>query len=284
MANFGKFGRKRLGEILVNEGLVSRQQIDEALAAQGNAGELLGETLVRLGHITEDRIASTLVEQLDLPFIIASSYDIPKEMAKLIPVQYMLDHLFVPLDQFGNVLVIAIAGLLNEEVVGEIKRITGGEVFPYISTMGDVRKALERLYPHLFQLGPDQADVRGIGYTQAIGHTQGLEYESAEEALDGALPEGGVRPASGPSGGVPRATTRRAGGVKPVGAKGGNSSSGKRNSGNSGNSKKGKSAPPRRAAGGKPVAKSTAGGTEEDDSWESLFDDADESVRRDLGE
>ena len=59
MANFSRFSRKRLGEILVNEGLISTQQIQEALDAQGNTGEMLGETLVRLGYITEEKIAIT---------------------------------------------------------------------------------------------------------------------------------------------------------------------------------------------------------------------------------
>lgn len=284
MANFSKFTRKRLGEILVNEGLVSTQQIQEALEAQGNTGEMLGETLVRLGYITEDRIAITLADQFQLPFINPSVYDIPKEMAQQIPVQYMLDHLFVPIDNFGKVVVVAIGGLLNDDVIQEIKQITSCEVFVYIATMGDVRKALEKLYPQLFQLGPTGASVRGIGYTQALGHTEGLEYDSPEAALDKMLPEDGegdgdgkgkpkaapARPAR-PGTGVRRPGTARKPGAppRPAPAKPGNS-------GNSGNSKK-KKPPP---AG--PVRPSGSSGEDEDDTWESLFDEADESVRKDL--
>ena len=288
MANFSKFTRKRLGEILVNEGLVSTQQIQEALDSQGTTGEMLGETLVRLGHTSENKIAITLADQFQLPFINASSYDIPKEMVKQIPVQYMLDHLFVPLDNFGKVMVVAIAGLLNQEVIKEIEQITNCEVFVYIATMGDVRKALEKLYPQLFQLGPTSASVRGIDYTQAIGHTEGLEYDSPEAALEAVLGgdggEGGTTaPAAStpaekaPGGrkarpGAPSRPAQRPGTARkgrPAPAKAGNSKGG-----NSGGNNKPKAAAP---------APPAAQPQEEDDTWESLFDEADESVRKDLG-
>ena len=270
MANVSKFTRKRLGEILVNEGLVSTKQIQEALEAQGNTGEMLGETLVRLGYITEEKIASTLCDQFQLPFIVASSYDIPKEMAKQIPVQYMLDHLFVPLDSFNKVMVVAMAGMLNQEVVGEIEQITGCEVQPFIATMGDVRKSLERLFPHLFQLGPSGASVRGIGYTEAIGHTEGIGYATAEAALDDALPEGDGKQA------VEKAD-------KPAVEKAGKPAAREGNSGNSGNSKRKKPSPPAARPPARPAPAPAPAVEEEDDTWESLFDAADESVRKDLG-
>lgn len=267
MANFSRFSRKRLGEILVNEGLITTQQIQEALDAQGNTGEMLGETLVRLGYITEEKIAITLAEQFQLPYITASSYDVPKEMSKLIPVQYMLDHLFVPLDTFDKVIIVAVAGLLSDEVLDEIRERTGCEVFPYIATMGDVRQALEKLYPELFQLGPSASRVQGIEYTQALGH-EDEEFESAEAALDAALPsdfDTGLPAGEAPP---PRVSPAPAPAAGPT-------------DGNSGNSKGKKKKPPQRPP-GRPAKPAGGGPEDEDTSWESLFDEADESVRKDL--
>lgn len=279
MANFTKFTRKRLGEILVNEGLITTGQIQEALEAQGNTGEMLGETLVRLGYITEEKIASTLADQFQLPFIDASNYDIDKGMSKMIPVQYMLDHLFVPLDTFGNVLVIAIAGLLTDDVINEIRERTNSEVFVYISTMGDVRKALEKMYPELFQLGPAATQVAGIGYTEAIEHADedALDgFDSAEAALDAILPEGEaapVAPAPPPRTKPPAPAPAR--GKKPAAAGKG---------GNSGNNNHGKGKAAKRGGARPAPQPASAGGEDEDDTWESLFDEADESVRKDLGD
>ncbi len=281
MANFSKFTRKRLGEILVNEGLITTGQIQEALEAQGNTGEMLGETLVRLGYITEEKIASTLADQFQLPFIQASSYDIEKSMSKVIPVQYMLDHLFVPLDTFGDVLIIAIAGLLTDDVISEIRDRTKCEVFVYIATMGDVRKALEKMYPELFQLGPSQQQVTGIGYTEAISQGEpAVEetddgFDSAEAALDAILPDGEAATAPAPT--SRKTSPAGSGRRKAAGAgRGGKARRGANSKNNNNNNKKGN-----RPAGARP-APQAGGGEEEDDSWESLFDEADESVRKDL--
>jgi len=65
----GQKPRLQLGELLVEKGLITEVQLDEALSERREHGGLLGETLVRLGFIFEDELARTLAEQAGVPFV-----------------------------------------------------------------------------------------------------------------------------------------------------------------------------------------------------------------------
>jgi type IV pilus assembly protein PilB len=142
-----KMTRRRLGGILMSEGLVTPEQITEALEKQKETGNLLGEILVELGYITENNLVKILSMQFQFPFISPMNYEISNEVLELVPAEMMYKHLFIPLDRFGNILTIAMGGLLEEEVVQEIKKLTGCDVRVYISPPSLVRRALERLVP-----------------------------------------------------------------------------------------------------------------------------------------
>jgi type IV pilus assembly protein PilB len=142
-----KLTRRRLGGILMSEGLVTPEQITEALEKQKETGNLLGEILVELGYITENNLVKTLSMQFQFPFISPMNYEISKEVLELVPAEMMYRHLFIPLDKFGNILTVAMGGLLEEEVVQEIKKLTGCDVRIYISPPSLVRRALQRWVP-----------------------------------------------------------------------------------------------------------------------------------------
>jgi type IV pilus assembly protein PilB len=142
-----KLTRRRLGGILMAEGLVTPEQITEALEKQKETGELLGEILVNLGYITENNLVKILSMQFQFPFISPLNYEIPKEVLELVPVEMMYQHLFIPLDRFGNIVTLAMGGLLDEEVVQEVKKLTGCDVRIYIAPPSHVRKALQHLMP-----------------------------------------------------------------------------------------------------------------------------------------
>ena len=77
--------RKRLGEILIDQGLIQEEHLVAALQEQKRTGELLGETLVRLNYATEDDIASTIVIQFGLPFLPVKRYRINDDVKMLFP-------------------------------------------------------------------------------------------------------------------------------------------------------------------------------------------------------
>lgn len=143
MVALNRLTRKKLGEILQEEGLVSEQQVQDALRLQHQQGILFGEALVQQGIITEDQIVSTLVSQFGIPYIDASGYDINTELLEIFDPTMMRRFQFVPLDSIGSVLVVAIAGLLSQELLTELESQTGCTVQVFLTRMSEIKSVLE---------------------------------------------------------------------------------------------------------------------------------------------
>lgn len=145
MVNISKLTKKRLGELLLEEGLVKEEQIAEALKKQQETGELLGEVLVRLGYISEGDIARSLARQFGLPYIVASDYEIDPDVLKMISTETMTKNHVVVLDRIGGVIIVALAGLPNEKMFEELERSTGCQIQIYVTTAAEVGRSLEKL-------------------------------------------------------------------------------------------------------------------------------------------
>jgi hypothetical protein len=150
MADLEKITKKRLGELLIAEGLITQDHVNEALKIQERTGEMLGEALVKAGYTTETDIAKTLCTQFAKPFVRPSRYDIAKEVITLLPAKMLVEHSFVPIDRFGNTLVIAMGGLLDAQTLQAIQRLSGCDIEIYITTHGDAKTALRGQFPELF--------------------------------------------------------------------------------------------------------------------------------------
>jgi type IV pilus assembly protein PilB len=135
--------RKKLGELLVEQGLLSDAQVQDALRLQHQTGMMFGETLVQNKLITEDKIVAVLVSQFGIPFVKPSAYRIPKELLENFDPQMMRRFQFVPMDAIGSVLVIAIAGLLSEDVFKEIESQTGCSLQLFLTKMSEIEIVLK---------------------------------------------------------------------------------------------------------------------------------------------
>ena len=101
MARMARATRKRLGEILIDQGLIHEEHLIAALNEQKRTGELLGQTLVRMGYATEDDIASTIVIQFGLPFLPVTKYQINEEVKHIFPPRLLRQYQFLPIDKIG---------------------------------------------------------------------------------------------------------------------------------------------------------------------------------------
>jgi type IV pilus assembly protein PilB len=151
-----KMRRKKLGELLIDESLVTSEQVVEALKEQKRTRVPLGEVLVSFGVITEWDIARTLSTQFQLPFIHPTKYTVEKDVAKTISRELLHRCQCLPLDRFGDILTVAVAGPLNERVVEELEEASGCELFLYIALASEMRYVLEQSYP--VESGGDASD------------------------------------------------------------------------------------------------------------------------------
>ena len=113
--------RKKLGEILVETGVASSDDVEEALREQ-NAGEpnRLGDLLVANGKLSPRDLALALSQQYKLPFVELPS--LPQAIIDLVPLELQLQFRFVPLEQKDTELTIAMADLANLEVVATLEQ------------------------------------------------------------------------------------------------------------------------------------------------------------------
>ncbi|MBI3854969.1 MAG: hypothetical protein HY293_04680 [Planctomycetes bacterium] len=147
MVQIAKLIRKKMGEVLVDEGLVKEEQVQEALRRQRATGEGFGEVLVLMGFVSETDIARTLVKQSGLPYIDASKYRINKDGVQAVPGELMWQNQFIVLDKIGKTIEIAISNVLSNEVFEKLEKVSGSQIFVYVSTATQVQQALEKNVP-----------------------------------------------------------------------------------------------------------------------------------------
>lgn len=145
MARLTRLSGKKLGELLIEAGLLDDARLQKALVEQKATGELLGEVLVRLGFVSEIDIAQTLAMQFALPFIHVSQYYVNKDVLALFEPQKLLSHQCVPLDKIGQVVVMAVSGPMDVKVIEELEKKCGSEILLFVTTLGEIEKALEKL-------------------------------------------------------------------------------------------------------------------------------------------
>ncbi|MCK5180069.1 MAG: type II secretion system protein GspE, partial [Candidatus Omnitrophica bacterium] len=126
MKHFKKATNKHLGELLVERGVINREQLNISLEHQKtNPGHLLGEVLVELKFATEKDIAQALTCQYGFPYLPLSSYEIDAEVIRSVPENVCRQFCLVPIDKIGKSLTVAMSNPLNIQTLEDVELITG---------------------------------------------------------------------------------------------------------------------------------------------------------------
>ncbi len=138
---------KRLGEMLVETGIITSEQLQEALEEQKKSGGRLGQTLMALGYITEDVMAAFVGKQLGISYVSLSEYgEISGDVTKIVPENICRHQTLVPISLEENVLTIAMADPLNVFTVDDLRVMTGYEIKVVISSEAEIKQAIEKCY------------------------------------------------------------------------------------------------------------------------------------------
>ncbi len=136
----------QLGELLVTGGILSQEQLGEALKKQGETRQRLGEILVEMNFITEKVLAEVLEFQLGFPFIHLYNTEVDAQCVKLLPEDAARKYGAIPIGIAKNKLQIAMIEPLNFSVIEQIQFITGQEVQPMIGLRSEIEQALNQYY------------------------------------------------------------------------------------------------------------------------------------------
>lgn len=171
----------RLGERLIESGLITKAQLDEALREQKRSGGLLGSNLIRLGHIREEDLLQFLSQQFGFPAINISQVEIPPEILKLVPVDVVQKYKVLPISRAGSTLVVAMADPTNYLVIDDLKFLTGYNIDVVVAEEGALKKAIDKFYDQSASLMEVMSNLEDLEL-EVVGSEEELNLEELEKA------------------------------------------------------------------------------------------------------
>lgn len=138
--------RKRLGEILVQAGVLDEARLRAALAEQRRWGGPLGRILVDMKLITEEAMVQALSHQLNFPAVNLDARQIPPDVLDLVPGELAEQHSVVPFNVQGKFLDVAMSDPTNLGIVDELRIRTRLNVRPYLAGPKMIERAIARYY------------------------------------------------------------------------------------------------------------------------------------------
>lgn len=143
-------GHFKLGEILLQQQLITQEQLDTAINLQKNGRGRLGEILIKMGALTEHDIIAALGTQLKIPFSTPENNLLKPQtgqnLDKLVSHDFAKTNLVLPIWKKGNVLTCAVSDPLDLLMVDNLKMVTGSEINLIIATRKDLIAAIQNFY------------------------------------------------------------------------------------------------------------------------------------------
>lgn len=137
---------KKIGELLVERGVITQAQLEEALKVQCENKKLLGETLIDLGYATEEEVMICLTTQYGIPYLPLESYEIDQEIINSVSSELVHQYHFVPIDKLSNLLTVVTSDIIDKDVLKEIEKSLNLKVQSFVTTPTALRKAIEKYY------------------------------------------------------------------------------------------------------------------------------------------
>jgi type IV pilus assembly protein PilB len=173
----------KLGDLLLRNRELTAAQLEAALAEQCRSGQALGEVLIRLGLVSEDRMRQALCRQLHIRFFDLDSIIIDPGLRNFVNEKFAMKHRTLPLARVGNLLVVAMDDPTQTWIIDDLQRGTGLKIEIITSTSAQITRALERLY----RLDASMNVVSGAT-VEVIGQDADIDMygASAARAIDSA--------------------------------------------------------------------------------------------------
>ena len=156
----------RLGEMLLEAGLIDQFQLDSALSMQRNLGGRIGSAVVKLGYLSEETIMEILESQAKFSRVTLADMEIPTQLLTLFSRQRLLHLLVIPIElrQSGRekILRVAMTDPTNFKLIEELQFSSGCRILPVLATEDEIRRALQKNLP------PEKPKVAAAPATDAF--------------------------------------------------------------------------------------------------------------------
>ncbi|MFQ5732827.1 MAG: GspE/PulE family protein [Planctomycetaceae bacterium] len=178
--------QRRLGQILVDLGYVSEDQLWDVLEEQKQSpGEVIGQVAIRMGLVTDDQVTEALAEQWGMPVINLGETNIPPKVLEMVPQTMAEIYKIMPISLKNDLLTVAMADPQNVAALDDLRNFLGYEVRGAVSNLSDVEQSIAR---HYAEKEDSIEDI--LGSLEELDEddegTTGFDLASAEELADAA--------------------------------------------------------------------------------------------------
>ncbi len=142
MDPFDRYLRRPLDEVLVAQGVTTRERMDELVASARETSELLGVVVLESGALTAWDFAKTIASQYQLPVQPLAGYRFDKELVASVPPEVLHRHQMLPLGVFGRTRTFAIMEPPTRELLAELQGHFGASLFFFVSEGPEIARAL----------------------------------------------------------------------------------------------------------------------------------------------
>jgi type IV pilus assembly protein PilB len=136
----------KLGQLLVNNNIITEEQLTEALELQKKEGGRVGSNLIQLGYVTEETLVEFLSKQYGVPAITFSNDDIDPSIIKFVPYDVAYKYQIFPISKNGASLKLAMTDPSNVFAIDDVKFMTGYDVEPVVASETSIKEAISRHY------------------------------------------------------------------------------------------------------------------------------------------
>ena len=175
----------RLGEVLVHEGFVSEDMVKEALIKQTNFGLKIGDTLLKLGYITERQLLTALHLQLGYDIVKDNELmDLDLSIVSLIPEPYALENRVIALREEGDGVVVAFADPENLTVLDSLKKLIGKNIKPELIADSVLLDTIEKYYKSIRTTSQVEDAVGGFDFVAVDEDENEISISAASTDAD----------------------------------------------------------------------------------------------------
>jgi type IV pilus assembly protein PilB len=178
----------RLGELLVRNNLITKEQLAKSLDEQKESGGQirLGSILIKNGLISEPDLTSFLSKQYGVPSINLAEFEIEQAVIKIIPVEIAQKYQIVPVNRAGSTLIIAMSDPSNIFAIDDIKFMTGYNVEVVVSAETAIKTAIDKYYDQSASLADVMSDLETMDDLEVVGDEEDIDVSSLERATEDA--------------------------------------------------------------------------------------------------
>ncbi|MFA4986468.1 MAG: hypothetical protein WC712_07790 [Candidatus Brocadiia bacterium] len=162
MVRLVRASKKKLGEILMEEGLLTQDQVEKILKEQRETGERFGDLLIDHAIVDQYDIAKAVVTQFHLPFIHLHNVEVNPNVKGIFTEAILNRNQFVPFDLVGDILLIAIFGPMDAEILEQLEQASGKQIRVFVSTITEIRKVITEQFT-------EKSEVSSLGQMLGIG-------------------------------------------------------------------------------------------------------------------